>query len=134
MPLNTYPLIMEVFREQMAGPVLELLHDNRILMVKVPANMTHLYQTLDLSVNNSEKAFMHRKFKTWYREQVHQQLDEGKNIEDFKIDFRLTTMKPLHASWLIELYDKFTSEAGQEIVLSGWHEAGITDAAQIGKT
>ena len=38
----------------------------------------------------------------------------------------------LHASWLIELYNHFTSKAEKEIVANGWKPAGITDAIKNG--
>ena len=42
-------LILDVFRGQTTSAVTELLHENNILVTKVPANMTNLYQPLDLS-------------------------------------------------------------------------------------
>ena len=38
------------------------------------------------------------------------QLDSGKNAEKIKVKLLL------HASWLIELYNHFTSTAGKEII------------------
>ena len=51
-------LIMDVFRGQMTEDVLNVLKENNILLVRVPANMTHLFQPLDLTVNGTSKAFM----------------------------------------------------------------------------
>ena len=55
-------LILNVFSGQMTEPVKEKLKENRILFVCVPANMTKLFQPLDLTVNLSFKAMMKRKF------------------------------------------------------------------------
>ena len=44
------------------------------------------------------------------------QLDSGKNAEKIKVKLLLSKLKPLHASWLIELYNHFTSTAGKEII------------------
>ena len=44
----------------------------------------------------------------------------------------LTVMKPLHAKWIIDLYNELTSEKGKEIVLSGWRASGTLDAVEMG--
>ena len=55
-------LILDLFSGQTTEPVKEKLKENRILFVRVPANMTNLFQPLDLTVNRSFKAMMKRKF------------------------------------------------------------------------
>ena len=40
----------------------------------------------------------------------------------------LSKLRPLHASWLIELYNHFTLTAWKEITANGWKAAGITVA------
>ena len=55
-------VIFDVFSGQMTDPVMQKLKENFIKVVKVPANMTNLFQPLDLTVNGSAKAFMKRKF------------------------------------------------------------------------
>ena len=67
-------LIIDVFRGQMTQPVLDMLKENSIFLVRVPANMTHLYQPLDLTVNRSAKAFFKRKFTEWYSNQIQRAL------------------------------------------------------------
>ena len=52
--------------------------------------------------------------------------------EDVNILFRLTTLKPLHAKWLLEFYNHITSESGAEIILNGWKAAGIYDPLKMG--
>ena len=56
----------------------------------------------------------------------------GKKIEDVNILFRLTSLKPLHAKWLLEFYNHITSETGAEIILNGWKAAGIYDTLKMG--
>ena len=56
----------------------------------------------------------------------------GKKIEDVKIQFHLTALKPLHAKWLLEFYNHITSETGAEIIFNGWKAAGIYDALKMG--
>ena len=45
---------------------------------------------------------------------------------------QLLVLKPLHASWLIELFDHKTLPAGKAISLKGWEVAGITNAIKKG--
>ena len=40
-------LIMDVFRGQMTEDILTILKGNNILLVRVPANMTYIFQLLD---------------------------------------------------------------------------------------
>ena len=51
-------LIMDVFREQMTEKVLEKLKRSKIFLVKVPANMIHIFQPLDLTVHDHFKQYM----------------------------------------------------------------------------
>ena len=43
-------LIMDVFKDQMTNDVLKILRDNDIFLRTVPANLTYLFQTLDIQV------------------------------------------------------------------------------------
>ena len=121
-------LIMDVFKGQMTPPVLELLKENNILLVKVPNNMTHLFQPLDLTVNSWAKNFMREKFAEWYASQIREGLDPGKDLEDIEVKTPLSVIKPMHAQWIIELYNELTSSSRREVVVNGWKAAGIYDA------
>ena len=125
-------LILDVFSGQMTAPVTEKLAQNFIKYVKVPANMTNLFQPLDLTVNGSAKAFMKKKFTEWYSLEVTKQLDNGKSAEEIEVKLLLSKLKPPNASWLIDLYNHFTSQAGREVIANGWKAAGITDAIEKG--
>lgn len=56
-----------------------------------------------------------------------QQLDNGKKIEDIEVDFRLTTIKPLHAQWLVNIYNFCTTEKGAHIIAKGWKKQVLQD-------
>ena len=129
-----YPaiLIVDVFRGQMTAPVLKLLKKNHILLIKVPNNMTNLFQPLDLTVNSLAKAFMKEKFAQWFASQIRQGLDSNKDIEDIEIKTPLSVLKPLHAQWLIDLYNELTSSEGRKVVINGWRASGIADAIDMG--
>lgn len=113
--------IFDVFKGQQTEDIAELLEENNIYVVSVPANCTDRLQPMDLSVNKSAKEFMRSKFRDWYATQVQQQLDEGADIAP--VDLRLSTMKPLGARWLVSLYDYLKERPS--IIENGFKAAGI---------
>ena len=127
-------ILMDVFKGQMTCAVRELLNENHILLEKVPANLTYLFQPLDVQggPNGYVKRFMKKMFTLWYSDQVIRALDEGKDIEDVETSLKLSIVKPLHAKWLIEMYNHMTSSEGRDVCLKGWKVAGILDAAEKG--
>ena len=120
-------VIWDVFKGQMTPAVKAELEAKDIELVPVPANMTHFFQPLDLTVNGSVKKFMRKKFVTYYSREVKNQLDNGAALNDVEVDLRLSKIKPLHAQWLIEMYNHFTTERGQQIIINGWKKAGVFD-------
>ena len=68
---------------------------------------------------------MRKQFIIYYSSSVKQQLDSGKQLEDIDVDFRLTVLKPLHAQWLVNMFNFFTSQNGAEIIIKGWKKASI---------
>lgn len=69
-----YPamLIMDVFKGQMTNPVKDILKRNNIVLQKVPANLTYIFQPLDVQggPNGYVKRFMKNKFTLWYANQI----------------------------------------------------------------
>ena len=63
-------LAFDVFRVQITDEATSHLTRNNIYFVKLPNNMTHLFQPLDLTVNGNCKKFMKKKFSEWYTQQV----------------------------------------------------------------
>ena len=108
------------------------LNENNIKLQKVPANLTYLFQPLDVQggPNGHSKSFMEKKFTLWYTDQVKNELDKGKKIEEIDISMKLSILKPLHAKWLTDLYNYMTSPDGQAVSLKRWGVAGITEAVQ----
>ena len=68
---------------------------------------------------------MRKEFTTYYTNAVRQRLDSGKPIEDIEVDFRLPTIQPLHAQWIVNMYNFFTSPKGRPVIIKGWKKAGI---------
>ena len=123
--------IMDVFKGQMTCTVRELLNENHILLEEVPANLTYLFQPLDVrgGPNGYVKRFM---ITFWYSDQVIRALDEGKDIKDVNISLKVSIVKPLHAKWLIEMYNHMTFSEGRDVCLKRWKVAGILDATEKG--
>ena len=67
-----------------------------------------------------------------FSQQISKQLAEGIVLEDVQIKLQLSTLKPLHAGWLVVLYNEMTSDKGVDIIKSGWRAAGIADALSPG--
>ena len=127
-------LIFDVFRGQTTDKVLKIMEDNHILATKVPPNMTNLYQPPDLSVNKAAKDFTRKKFSEWYTRQLTNGMENGIELDDIKIDYRLSVLKPLHVTWLISLYNHMNSPEGKEVSASGWKKLGIFDAIIMGSS
>ena len=53
-------------------------------------------------------------------------------LEDVVVKLHLSTLKPLHAGWVIDFYNEMTSGKGVEIVKSGWRASGIEDVVSLG--
>ena len=69
-PTQKAILIWDVFWGQTTKRVLSKLASLNIEIVSVPANMTHFFQPLDLTVNGQAKKFCKEKFTTWYSQEV----------------------------------------------------------------
>ena len=120
-------VIWDVFKGQMTDTVKSKLTSLSIELVAVPANMTHLFQPLDLTVNGAAKKLARKEFIQYYSTAVQQQLQSGKSVEEIEVDLRMSIIKPLHAQWLVNIYTYFTSAShGREIILKGWKKAGIS--------
>ena len=133
-PKQAALVIMDVFRGQITDDVISLLRDNNIHYVLVPNNMTQLFQPLDLTVNKHCKSYLKRLFSEWYAQQIENQHSLGKKVEEIKIEFCLTTLKPLHAKWLVEYYNEITSENGSTIIINDWKAVGIHNAIKAGSS
>ena len=56
------------------------------------------------------------------------QLKLGIDPVDVKISSKLSNLKPLHASWIVQLYLHLSNEV--EIIINGFDAAGITKAVE----
>ena len=95
------------------------MKEHDIVICQVPANMTHLFQPLDLTVNSSAKAFLKAKFTEWFSQKIEEGLSEGKDLEDIDIPLTLSVLKPSHASWVVDLYNYLTTTKGKVVIENG---------------
>ena len=75
---------------------------------------------------------MKRKFTLSCADQVKNELDKTKKIKEIDISTKLSILKPLHARWLIDIYNYMTSPDSQAVSLEGWKVAGMTETVQKG--
>ena len=120
-----YPalVIFDKFTGQGTENLLNILEDNNIYFVMVPANCTDRLQPMDVSVNKPAKNFLRQQFQEWYAEKVCKQLDQQEEMSP--VDLRLSIVKPLGAQWMIKLYDYLKSKP--DIIKNGFRGAGISD-------
>ena len=116
----------------MTEPVLNFIKEYKICLVKVPANMTDIFQSLDLTVNRSAKSFFKRKFTQWYSSQIQRGTESGEDNDEIEVKLNLTTLKPLHAAWIMEFYDLMTYDQGKSSIKNGWKASGITGVIESG--
>ena len=127
-------VIFDVFRGQITDDVLTQYKDNNIEVVVVPANMTGLFQPLDLTFNGYAKKYCKSKFNHWYMSEITKQMDDGKSVEEVDVKLQLTRLKPLHVEWLTELHNHMTMQEGEGIIMSGWKSAANLQAICTGSS
>ena len=49
---------------------------------------------------------------------------------DMKVDIRLSKVKPMHASWLVQVY-QYNMQNKRELIVKGFEKAGIIDALSM---
>ena len=119
-------VIMDTFKGQDNDILKEFCSKNKCELVIVPHNLTNKFQPLDLSVNKAAKAFIQNQYNDWFSNQVARQLKNRIEPADIKISSKLSDLKPLHASWIVNLYNHMQEES--ELIEKGFNEAGISEA------
>ena len=119
-------LIFDNFKAQITSSILTLLDSHYINVVLIPANCTDRLQPMDLSVNKAAKDFLRSQFKDWYAHEVCSNLEED---DSSMVDLKLSRIKPLHAQWLVALYNHIKSNP--DIVKNGFKKAGILDCLSL---
>ena len=125
----TYPAlaIFDEFNGQTTYALFSRLENNHIYYVIEPPNCTDKLQPLDVSVNKPAKAVLRNCFQTWYAERISSQMEENPSQFD-PVNLKLSTMKPLGARQMIQLYDHFKSTS--QVIVNGFKATGIVDAVK----
>ena len=65
-------------------------------------------------------------------DQVRRGLVKGTSmVEGIEVKFRISKMKPLHVSWLIDFFNELTSPNDKKVITSGWRRSEILDAITL---
>jgi len=121
--------VLDVFKAHQKESVLSLFAHHRIKVVFVPPNCTGVLQPLDISGNGTFKSALKRAFEEWYAGHVATSVEagngEGADAEPLvKVDLRLSTLKPLHAAWVVRAWEAL--RASDSVLRNGWEKAGIS--------
>ena len=87
----------------------------------------------DLTVNREAKTFMNDQFTSWYLAQIQSQLDSGMVLDDVDVDLRFSVLKPIHATWIVSMYNHLSSSEGRQSIEKKWKKAGVTDVVSGSK-
>ena len=109
-------LIFDVFKAHRDEDLLQLIKDSGFVYYFISASCTGELQPLDLTVNAKFKSLMKAQFISWYAGEV------GRDPEK-TVDLKLSTIKPLHARWMIDVLSELKGQ--KELVISGFSKAGI---------
>ena len=121
-------LISDLFRAQHTHTLKDLMTANNCILQKVPVNMTHHLQPLDISINGLAKKFMRNKYEDWYAKNIVCQLNGGVSSDNVKIDTRFTVIREVHARWINELFVYLKGRPDD--IRKGFEKSGITDACR----
>ena len=122
-------LIFDIFKRQVTDKVTKFIEENDCVILYVSNNMTDQFQPLDLNVNGHAEEFLKKKFECWYAKQVTDQIERGSSVYDVNVPLKLSIIKPMHAKWLIGLYDHLNNSS--DTIIKGFAMAGIKDALEM---
>ena len=123
-------VIWDDFSAHNAPRVLSLLSMLGICTVDIPKNLTHLLSPLDLTVNKKLKDFEREACASYVSRSLADHIQHNPEVGDFKLDIRLSVLKPLHAKTLTASYEFFKTVEGKKLIASGWRASGLTEAVR----
>jgi hypothetical protein len=133
LPLRQRALvILDLFKAHRMDTFVNALKDHGVLVVFVPGGCTGELQPLDISGNGFFKETLKGLFRSWYADQVAAAYSRGLNEQQFRPDTRLSTLKPIHARWLVQAVDALSQKP--ELLIKGFELAGIKDAVDTAST
>ena len=95
----------------------------------------YLYQQLD-ALLSATRSHSERWSKALHKREIYEVVywrsskwyieESAVGTEEIMVDLRLTVIKLLHATWLIELFNHLSSCEGSSHIANGWEKAGIS--------
>ncbi len=121
-------LIFDVFRAHNTEQFRSRLEELGYLYVYVPGACTDEFQPLDKTVNSVYKKEMQAQFSNWYSRHVAAGVENGETVENIvkTIDLRTSSIKPVHARWLMNVHEIVRQE--RDIIEQGFQQTGILKA------
>ena len=116
--------IFDVFASHRCKSMLDKLKEHNIHQVFIPSDCTGELQPLDLAVNDQFKSKMKALFSEWYAGEVQAALSDNMSLANVKVDLHASTVKLLHARWLINALSKLFGACCMKL---GFEKAGILD-------
>ena len=104
-------------------------HSKRFFLEKQMWNCDRLSQphhqisAIRLTVNKAANAFVENRYNDWFSDQVARQLKSGNGQTNIKVSSKLSDLKPLHASWIVDLYKHIARRwwTNSEGIWRGWY-------------
>ena len=75
------------------------------------------------------KKVLKKKFEEWYVKEISSQMEKGRDVYEVEVPFKLSVMKPIHARWILGLYDYMLNSG--DFIQKGFKIAGIDDAINL---
>ena len=110
-------LIFDVFKGHVTQMLTSIIEENNCDIIYAN-NLTDQFQLLNPGVNGQAKQFFKKKFKCWYAQQIFQQLEDGTNVYDVQVSFKLSIIKRIYAKWPLGLYNHFKNFS--EAIMKGF--------------
>ena len=112
---------MDTFQRQINGILKEFCSKNRSEIVIVLHNLNNKFEPLDLTVNKAANNLILNRHKEWFSDQIVWQLKSVNDPTDIKLSLKLSDLKSIHASWIVDLYkhmqgDELTLKALKRLV------------------
>ena len=54
-------------------------------------------------------------------------------LDDVDVDLRLSVLKPIHETWIVSMYNHFSSSEGRRSIAKGWKKASVSDVVSGSK-
>jgi len=105
--------------------ITSLLQDNSITPIALPSDCGEC--DITFPIYQFVEEHLAEKFKAWYSDEVKQQLDKGKRVEDITVDLQYSQLKELQATWLLSAFTSI--KANPVIVTSGFEKSGIVNTS-----